>query len=137
MLRGKLAELVASPRLMKLLMDDSDDPETEVRLSFSMGARMRRRRVLRAAYHGKLYLFFGNAFAFGTEGIASRASWRRPARSGGRSFGARPGLELARPSGAAGRVVRRHHSVQAAAAERLAAPAASRRSVTCCSSSGW
>ena len=44
-------------------------------------------------------------FAFAVAGKASRRSRPRPERSGGRSFGMRPVLELPRPSGAAGRVV--------------------------------
>ena len=51
------------------------------------------------------YLFFRYVFVSVHEDMRAARSLPRPERPGGRSFGMRPGLELPRPSGAAGRVV--------------------------------
>ena len=56
-------------------------------------------------YSTHSYLFFRSWQVFVYADMRAARSLPRPERPGGRSFGMRPGLELPRPSGAAGRVV--------------------------------
>ena len=74
-------------------------------VAFAGHVRMYRRREGPRAQARLHYLFFRYVFVSVHEDIGAARSLPRPERPGGRSFGMRPGLELPRPSGAAGRVV--------------------------------
>ena len=82
-----------------------------------------------AGWHG--YLFFGNLHAFGTERIRSRASRRRPARSGSRCFGAQDGTDVLHAPLAGGCAAASHNMMQTAAEPPKAAAASTRCAFVC------
>ena len=77
------------------------------------------------------YLFFGNLHAFGTERIRSRASRRRPARSGSRCFGAQDGTDVLHAPLAGGCAAASHNMMQTAAEPPKAAAASTRCAFVC------
>ena len=78
-----------------------------------------------------IYLFFGNLHAFGTERIRSRASRRRPARSGSRCFGAQDGTDVLHAPLAGGCAAASHNMMQTAAEPPKAAAASTRCAFVC------